>query len=826
MAMFSGMQQPEMWRLLLEKMQRGGIDTRDISALRPGATIGNTGVQSPHARGEAIDVNARQNPLGQVNVKGPLPWDMYGESGRTPTKYIDPAIAEDIERRFGVNWGGKFKTPQFGPRGPGPSDPHHFQLPRGGQFANYTPDTPAPMGSFGVPLGMPGVSVGDMGIDPTMAALANQNLTRQPEEPPVQDFQTLYPGQPAPAPPPPTGLPEGWRDPSGRGAADMPQVGALGPALAGMTNPEAGAQQAYPEIDPRFPYGQPEPPVAPPGEVAGASPITTGSTVAPPSGGTGGGMAPAMAGAGSPFGILGAMSGDAPWSQSFSRTVNNILGSQGVRMGLPLLFGQAGAASANAGAQVGDDRYKEANLALARSAEQRAQGSYEQRTKEFERKEAEIARQQQIFTAARSDPNHPLRKGVPGPYTDMALAMDPEHGLAALREYQIASAKQKLELDKSAERQRQALERFGIGVAPQTPATIGPEAAPAPSPEAFGGVGMGGNIPGLAPAPAGPAATASVQGPPVAPVQAAAPGPARVAGAEPMVTIGNMSMPLRIARAYAGSAEEGGIKDSVWHKAIEAAQAPLTTAANEQAKLDVARQEEKPKARQSTAALFDSVERMQSLAQKIHDSPNLKDVTGFWGDPDKDPRAARLSFPWGGGSVSLRGVLGAGGRAGQPSMDVATDMNSLVSQIGLATLRELKEAAKTGSSGLGGTSEQEILMLQRAISSIENPNITTEKYKENLQIIMTATERVKQRMAGAWKETYGEDFVPPGGQAPVGRYPTKSAGPEAGTLRTGGRLGITGLITGDTEDRSVSGRMRAKANEKMKRGGWKVEEVQ
>jgi hypothetical protein len=75
-------------------------------------------------------------------------------------------------------------------------------------------------------------------------------------------------------------------------------------------------------------------------------------------------------------------------------------------------------------------------------------------------------------------------------------------------------------------------------------------------------------------------------------------------------------------------------------------------------------------------------------------------------------------------------------------------------------------------------------------------------------------------MLGSWRETYGEDYTHPGGKEPQ-RYPQaityepETTATQRRNLRPGGGMTI----------RAVGPSARETANDKMRRGEWKVEEV-
>src|SRR5262245_19482670 len=141
----SGMQDQERWRQLMQHLSRSGfaINPAESYGKSEPRYIAGTTIPSLHGSGEAADFNARTNPEGQYNVAQPLAWDMYGESARKPTTYLDPNVAADAERRLGF----KNLRNRGGPRGP---DPMHWQIDPTNP-AQFTPPTAAPMGAFTLP---------------------------------------------------------------------------------------------------------------------------------------------------------------------------------------------------------------------------------------------------------------------------------------------------------------------------------------------------------------------------------------------------------------------------------------------------------------------------------------------------------------------------------------------------------------------------------------------------------------------------------------------------------------------------------------------------
>ena len=141
----SGMQDQERWRQLMEHLSRSGfaIDPAQSGGKTPFRYIAGTTTPSLHSSGQAMDFNWNANPESQQNVAQPLAWDMYGESARKPTSYLDPNVAADAERRLGF----KNLRNRIGARGP---DPMHWQIDPTNP-AQFTPPTAAPMGAFTLP---------------------------------------------------------------------------------------------------------------------------------------------------------------------------------------------------------------------------------------------------------------------------------------------------------------------------------------------------------------------------------------------------------------------------------------------------------------------------------------------------------------------------------------------------------------------------------------------------------------------------------------------------------------------------------------------------
>jgi len=306
-----------------------------------------------------------------------------------------------------------------------------------------------------------------------------------------------------------------------------------------------------------FPYGEPEPPKVPATDTAAAP--TRGFDSSP---------------------------GSNPLFQSgfggFLGALGNALGPQGLTsptglLGMSLLAGLKDPASV-------------ANVANQTAAGQRAQQELALRQREaahketlFQQSQAEYAKRQQIFgnvfPNGTPDMNHPLLKGMTPQTAQIIYSLGPDAGLPLLGQYAVSDAKARADLDRKLELATRADQMFGGGAGPRAAAPGAPapqSAAPAPT------VGPPQAIPGPAFGPPSPAGTAAARfGRPIVPPApaTAAPAPTSTAQlppagvpAQPLVTIGNQSMPIATARAKAQFMDRVGMRDENLEKAIAAAE--------------------------------------------------------------------------------------------------------------------------------------------------------------------------------------------------------------------------------------------------------------
>ena len=121
------------FRGFLADLERSGIriDPTQSGGLNP-RYIAGTRTPSPHAFGNAIDVNWRDNPRGQLpppptpdnRVFDPLNITPDAAGDRTGQTVLPPDLARALARAHGLEWGGNWR---------GTPDAMHFQIPRGPQ---------------------------------------------------------------------------------------------------------------------------------------------------------------------------------------------------------------------------------------------------------------------------------------------------------------------------------------------------------------------------------------------------------------------------------------------------------------------------------------------------------------------------------------------------------------------------------------------------------------------------------------------------------------------------------------------------------------------
>jgi len=498
-----------------------------------------------------------------------------------------------------------------------------------------------------------------------------------------------------------------------------------------------------------------------------------------------------------------------------------------------------------------------------------------QRQKLYGRENIEMARRDaaynNLFPNGVADANHPAFKDLTETARNVLPMLGPDGAIKFLGEYQLKDAEARAAMNRNLEQLGGILKQFGGGgtVSPTTTPTPPPIAAPTgpPAPQQFGGAGIGQGVAGVAPpsppvAPPMPAArgtlpmggggapsalpptsvmanamgnampqlppmgTAAAPAPAVAP--AVAPQPAVAAppaGAEPMVRTLAGWLPISKAEQLAQALELYKYPTGELRQAITRAAEAQQAGAKEKTLLDVRQEQAKPQARAATSQLLDRIESMQALATKIHDSKYLENTVGENVDPANDPRAFRLGI-WGTGfaPASLWRAKGVGsGERG-----VEADIRSLTKAVGLNALQALRESSKTGSSGLGSTSEGEISLLENSLTSLDDLTIPFRQYQQNLQTVLTVSKRIEDRIKSAWQETYGEPYREASGRPQFGGYPTEAPeGISKGEMerRAERRATQRAAATGRVDIMPVRN-ARDAANDKMRNGGWSAVEIE
>jgi len=689
-----------------------------------------SGAPIPGRMGAGLSSLIQPSTGGSFGI--PMPQDLLSRApGRRPTvgpqEYADPSppLPPLADREF------SYPPPQ-------PNIP----LP-------YYPDMPAP-GPYG-----------DQRPDITGGALSG-DLTPPPPAPPPD----LAPGEPEPpGPPMPGGRPytpeeraaleEGIRAFQGRSIIPGP----------GMVT-EQGAAPAVP--------GLPQVPVK-------SVPTTT--------------TGPAQPQAQAPVdnSILARMGfpGVAAWGRAVQTSPAFMGGLGGLMYGAPgFSAGLSGATAAG-------------HLDIAQRQEGRAAELFGRGTADYNR---QLAAYNAAFPNGPEGPpnmDHPLLKGLTPQAAQTVASAGVVDGTKFLREYQLKDAEGRAEMLRKLETIQTLRGRGGQQAQPTAPPQLAPTGPVVPpdlpgygQPSIMGGVPISTGAAvsqrlGAAPAPRAPAPAAPAGGggagggatlPPAGAMPQLPPIGGRGAGytgvqggpggfgAEPWVYAFGEWMPYSEAQGYQQALEAVGIKNTGLEKAIEQAGAPGQQYAKTLAESEAKQEASKPAARVALSTAIETISGVQALAKKIHDDPELPRATGKNADPYDDPRQERVTkipfttMPWHWENIKAQG---------DPARRVSDNMRTLANQLGLAALHALQASNKTGASGLGSTGEQEINMLKSATVGVLDPTIRTEDYQHNLNIILNATENLKQRLLQGWQEQYREPFKQPGGNEPI-PYPSRA----------------------------------------------------
>jgi hypothetical protein len=133
------------------------------------------------------------------------------------------------------------------------------------------------------------------------------------------------------------------------------------------------------------------------------------------------------------------------------------------------------------------------------------------------------------------------------------------------------------------------------------------------------------------------------------------------------------------------------------------------------------------------------LDRLADTVDSISSDPGLGKVTGW---ESKFP-----SFP--------------GGEAA----GVQARLNTLKSQVGFNVLQAMREASKTGGA-LGAVSDRENELLQNNLAALDQAQSLGD-FKKQLGKIKEYVTGAKQRLSGAYKQMYNEDYAAPGVSAPA-----------------------------------------------------------
>jgi hypothetical protein len=102
---------------------------------------------------------------------------------------------------------------------------------------------------------------------------------------------------------------------------------------------------------------------------------------------------------------------------------------------------------------------------------------------------------------------------------------------------------------------------------------------------------------------------------------------------------------------------------------------------------------------------------------------------------------------------------------GGEAAGVQARLNTLKSQVGFNVLQAMREASKTGGA-LGAVSDRENELLQNNLAALDQAQSLGD-FKKQLGKIKEYVTGAKQRLSGAYKQMYNEDYAAPGVSAPA-----------------------------------------------------------
>lgn len=155
--------------------------------------------------------------------------------------------------------------------------------------------------------------------------------------------------------------------------------------------------------------------------------------------------------------------------------------------------------------------------------------------------------------------------------------------------------------------------------------------------------------------------------------------------------------------------------------------------ASGRAETQVEREKDRPIGLSSVQSTVSGLDALAAEARAIMNDPALSRITGFAGRFPNSP--------------------------GSDASNVAARLETLRSKTGFNVLQAMREASKTGGA-LGSVSERENTMLQNNLAALDTTQ-SPEAFKAGLQQIIDYVDGTKSRLASAYKDTYGTDFVPP-----------------------------------------------------------------
>ena len=147
-----------------------------------------------------------------------------------------------------------------------------------------------------------------------------------------------------------------------------------------------------------------------------------------------------------------------------------------------------------------------------------------------------------------------------------------------------------------------------------------------------------------------------------------------------------------------------------------------------------------PQAEMALGSAVSGLDRLENAAMEIRNDPALGRITGVYGMLPNYP----------------------GGQAA----GVQAKLETLKSQVSFSVLQAMRDASKTGGA-LGQVSDKENELLQNNLAAL-NQAQSVEDFQRELDKIIEFTRGAKQRLHGAYMQTYGGQAPPQGAAAPQG----------------------------------------------------------